>query len=167
MSIDNFTNHFNNLNEISFSLKQTAESLIITCADSRVDPALLFGFNMNEVFVIRHLAAYIPPHQQAEAFLFKETLDLALTALPIKQVLVLGHTECAGHRHLYDSQINGHHPVFKDSIQENIDAFIQHSVHHLKQYPSMIDAINHQKITLSAWCYDGVNKKIHTIDSTA
>ena len=40
---------------------QKPKSLVIACCDSRVDPAILLGGKPGDLFVVRSIAALIPP----------------------------------------------------------------------------------------------------------
>jgi hypothetical protein len=40
-----------------------AQVLIITCIDSRVDPAILYGLDIGESFVLRNVANFVHPYQ--------------------------------------------------------------------------------------------------------
>src|SRR3546814_1532055 len=42
---------------------QSPGVLIIACSDSRVDPALIFDTNPGEIFVVRNVAALVPPFE--------------------------------------------------------------------------------------------------------
>ena len=41
---------------------QHPKIMIISCSDSRVDPAILFGTRPGELFVIRNVANLVPPY---------------------------------------------------------------------------------------------------------
>jgi carbonic anhydrase len=40
-----------------------AQVLIITCIDSRVDPAILYGLDIGESFVLRNVANFVHPYE--------------------------------------------------------------------------------------------------------
>lgn len=72
-----------------FSLKdgQHPFAAILSCADSRVPPELVFGCSLGELFVVR-TAGNIVSHLEAGS------LEYAVTQLGVRLVLVLGHSNC-------------------------------------------------------------------------
>ena len=42
---------------------QSPDTMIIACSDSRVDPQTIFGSVPGEMFVLRNVAALVPPYQ--------------------------------------------------------------------------------------------------------
>lgn len=44
---------------------QSPKVMIIACSDSRVDPSQIFDTNPGEVFVVRNVAALVPPFETA------------------------------------------------------------------------------------------------------
>jgi len=76
---------------------QKPETLIIACSDSRADPATIFNASPGEFFVVRNIAAIVPPleidnshHGTTAAIAF------AVLVLNVSNILVLGHAQCGG-----------------------------------------------------------------------
>src|SRR3954452_11012880 len=76
---------------------QSPEVLVIACSDSRVDPATIFDAKPGEMFVIRNVAALVPPYQpDAQYHGVSAALEFAVTQLEVKEILVMGHGLCGG-----------------------------------------------------------------------
>ena len=81
---------------------QSQHTLVISCADSRVDPATIFGAAPGELFVIRNVANIVPPHSayadDANANLAgtAAALEFAVGHLRVSRIVVMGHAKCGG-----------------------------------------------------------------------
>src|SRR5579863_8006780 len=72
---------------------QNPETLFITCSDSRIDPSLLTQSKPGDLFILRNAGNIIPPHgagNGGEA----ATIELAVTALGVKDIIICGHSHC-------------------------------------------------------------------------
>jgi carbonic anhydrase len=67
--------------------------LFITCSDSRIDPNLITQANVGELFVIRNAGNIIPPFGATNGG-EGASIEYAITALDIEQVIVCGHSHC-------------------------------------------------------------------------
>jgi carbonic anhydrase len=76
---------------------QSPKVMVIACCDSRVDPATVFDAAPGQLFVLRHIAALVPPcerdgkHHSASA-----AIEYAVTQLQVEHVVVFGHGRCGG-----------------------------------------------------------------------
>lgn len=76
---------------------QAPETMIIACADSRVDPATIFAAAPGELFVVRNVAALVPPCAAASGYHgTSAALEFAVTGLGVKNIVVMGHGLCGG-----------------------------------------------------------------------
>jgi carbonic anhydrase len=76
---------------------QSPKTLIIACADSRVDPATIFNAGPGELFVVRNVANLAPPFEEAPGFHgVSAAIEFAVAILKVETVLVLGHAQCGG-----------------------------------------------------------------------
>lgn len=76
---------------------QTPRTLVIACADSRVDPATIFDLGPGELFVVRNVANLAPPFEQGAGFHgVSAAIEFAVKQLKVETVLVLGHAQCGG-----------------------------------------------------------------------
>lgn len=72
---------------------QKPETLFITCSDSRIDPTLLTKAQPGDLFILRNAGNIVPAHgagQGGEA----ATIEFAVAALGVKDVIICGHTHC-------------------------------------------------------------------------
>ncbi|MBB5714670.1 carbonic anhydrase [Sphingomonas aerophila] len=76
---------------------QEPKVMIISCSDSRVDPATIFGSRPGEVFVVRNVAALVPPFDASGGLHgVSAAVEFAVTKLKVDEILVLGHGACGG-----------------------------------------------------------------------
>src|SRR3954465_15124644 len=76
---------------------QSPEVMVIACSDSRVDPATIFDAKPGEMFVVRNVAALVPPYQpDANYHGVSAALEFAVTQLEAREILVIGHGFCGG-----------------------------------------------------------------------
>jgi carbonic anhydrase len=76
---------------------QSPEVMVIACSDSRVDPATIFDANPGEMFVVRNVAALVPPYQPDSNYHgVSAALEFAVTQLEVREIVVIGHGFCGG-----------------------------------------------------------------------
>ncbi len=76
---------------------QSPKVMVIGCADSRVDPATIFAAAPGELFVVRNVAALVPPYEVEGAYHgTSAALEFAVTQLQVDHIVVLGHGLCGG-----------------------------------------------------------------------
>ena len=76
---------------------QSPKIMILSCADSRVDPAQIFDARPGEMFVVRNIAALAPPYETSRGFHgVSAALEFAVTQLEVGEILVMGHGLCGG-----------------------------------------------------------------------
>ena len=72
---------------------QKPRVLFITCSDSRVDPNLITQAGVGELFVIRNAGNIIPPYGATNGG-EGATIEYAVQALGINQIIICGHSHC-------------------------------------------------------------------------
>lgn len=78
---------------------------VIACADSRVDPALVFQTDPGDVFMIRNVANLVPPREEGGTFHgTSAALEFAVKALNVPNIVVLGHAHCGGIKAMIEGQ---------------------------------------------------------------
>ena len=76
---------------------QSPRVMVIACSDSRVDPAQIFDVNPGEIFVVRNVAALVPPFETNPGYHgVSAALEFAVQVLKVREILVMGHGMCGG-----------------------------------------------------------------------
>lgn len=76
---------------------QAPRTMVIGCADSRVDPATIFSAGPGELFVLRNVAALVPPLEETGTYHgTSAALEFAVSGLGVAHIVVLGHGLCGG-----------------------------------------------------------------------
>jgi carbonic anhydrase len=82
---------------------QRPETLVVSCSDSRVDPQTVFGTVPGELFVVRNVAALVPPYApDANYHGTSAALEFGVRVLKVSRIVVLGHALCGGVAALMD-----------------------------------------------------------------
>jgi carbonic anhydrase len=72
---------------------QSPEVLFVTCADSRIDPAMITQTMPGDLFVCRNAGNVVPPHgQYIEGT--TSSIEFATAVLGVKHIVICGHTDC-------------------------------------------------------------------------
>ena len=89
---------------------QHPEAMIIGCADSRVDPALICGARPGDLFMVRNVANLVPPYEAAAHDAgggrgdgVRAALEFGVKVLGVSHVVVFGHSRCAGVQAMIDA----------------------------------------------------------------
>jgi carbonic anhydrase len=76
---------------------QSPKVMVIACSDSRVDPSQIFDSNPGETFVVRNVAALVPPFETAPGHHgVSAALEFAVQVLGVGEIVVMGHGRCGG-----------------------------------------------------------------------
>lgn len=76
---------------------QSPKVMVIACSDSRVEPSQIFDTLPGEIFVVRNVAALVPPFETRAGFHgVSAALEFAVTKLKVEEIVVMGHGACGG-----------------------------------------------------------------------
>lgn len=155
---------------------QSPQALFITCADSRVDPNLITQTKPGELFVLRAAGNIIPPYgavMGGEA----ATVEYAVDALKIPDIIVCGHSRCGAMGGLLDPPAGDSLPAVKallrhaeatkrlvdqihpahDDAELRLNIAIEQNVlaqlDNLRTHPSVAAALQRGELRLHGWVY--------------
>jgi carbonic anhydrase len=90
---------------------QSPKLMIIGCSDSRVDPAQIFDVDPGEIFVVRNVAALVPPFETTPGHHgVSAAVEFAVQMLEVKQIVVMGHGMCGGCKAALTQNLEGNKP---------------------------------------------------------
>jgi carbonic anhydrase len=157
---------------------QRPEVMIIACSDSRTDPAIIYGAEPGELFVVRNVAALVPvyepdqrPHGTAAA------IEFGVKGLGVRHVIVLGHSFCAGVRCLLEHDHGAERFEFVSDwvevareVREEMEGLVTEaergliarraeqaavlaSLRHLATYPFIASRVEAGQLALHGWYF--------------
>jgi carbonic anhydrase len=160
------------------STPQQPHTLIIACADSRVDVENITSAGPGEVFVSRNVGNMVPPYGGTLGGV-SAVIEYAVTALKVKHVVVCGHSDCGAMKALLKPEStdkmpivrqwlhNGHaalmvassdHEFPKAEAKEQTRRLTEENVLmqlvHLQTHPSVAGAMARGELTTSGWVYE-------------
>lgn len=167
---------------------QKPRVLFITCSDSRVAPNLITNTDIGELFVIRNAGNIIPPYGAANGG-EGGTIEYAITALGIEQVVVCGHSHCGAMKGLLKlNKLQADMPLVYDwlkhaeatrrlvkenykhySEEELLETLVAENVliqiENLKTYPAIRAKLHQGKLQIYAWIYQIETGEVLAYDS--
>ena len=161
---------------------QRPEVMVIACSDSRTDPAIICGARPGELFVVRNVAALVPPHEpDGRPHGTASAIEFGVVALGVRHVVVLGHSFCAGVRCLleHDHDTQGEARRFDyvsdwvgiaREVREEMDGLVTEaerllvarraeqaavlaSLRHLAGYPFVAERVASGRLALHGWYF--------------
>jgi carbonic anhydrase len=88
---------------------QSPPAMVIACSDSRVSPEVIFDTAPGEIFVVRNVSNLVPPYAPDTGnHGTSAALEFAVTALNVRTIVVLGHSQCGGIRALVTGPAGDH-----------------------------------------------------------
>ena len=155
---------------------QSPKALMISCADSRVVPEHILQAAPGELFVCRNAGNIVPPFATQNGGV-SSTVEYAVTALGVRDIIVCGHSDCGAMKALMK-------PASLDGMP-NVAAWLRHSsaaenvvrngnparadaaagraaaretgvaqLAHLRTHPSVAAAIARGDVSLHGWFFD-------------
>ena len=76
---------------------QSPPVMVISCCDSRVDPATIFDTVPGQVFALRNVANLVPPFEMGGGLHgASAAIEFGVLGLDVKHIVVVGHGQCGG-----------------------------------------------------------------------
>lgn len=155
---------------------QQPEALFVACSDSRINPNLLTLTPPGDLFILRNAGNLVPPWGAlygGEA----ATVEYAVTALDVRDVIVCGHTDCGAMKALVDPRAAEEMPAVRRWLDHAettrrilkekygdvsdrkalVEAAVQENVlvqlENLRTHPAIAAALAKKALHLHGWIY--------------
>lgn len=164
---------------------QAPTTLFIACSDSRVVPELLTQREPGHLFVIRN-AGNIVPSYGPEPGGVSATVEYAVVALGVTDVVICGHSDCGAMTAISACKCLDHMPAVAnwlrhsdsaklvnqarkhDSDQARLSSMVRENViaqiANIKTHPSVAVALEQGLLRLHGWVYDIETGSIDALD---
>ncbi len=155
---------------------QQPQTMVVSCCDSRVDPALILQCDPGDLFVVRNVANIIPPYEKDEAHHgTSAALEFGIRFLKVKHLILLGHSQCGGIQVLVnsnDSQRNDFITDWVSLIKTNaietcdVDDYaklaLNQSYQNCMTFPWIAEKISQKLLKIHLWFFDVKKGEIFT-----
>lgn len=155
---------------------QNPLALFITCSDSRIDPNRLTQTRPGELFIQRTAGNIVPPYGSVFAG-EAATIEYAVSALKIRDIVICGHSHCGAMSGLLDLDSVEKMPAVKAYLQhaESTRRIVEENYGHLtdlakrltltveenvlvqlenlRTHPSVAAAVSRGDLKLHGWVY--------------
>jgi carbonic anhydrase len=147
---------------------QSPLALFITCSDSRVVPSLITGAGPGELFELRTAGGIVPRYDLDHPTGETGTIEFAVNALRVADIVVCGHTHCAAvaplhrgdpllavpalHRWLTCSAAAPPGPA--GDVDEAVRGHVLAQLERLRGYPCVERRLRARDLTLHGWLYE-------------
>jgi carbonic anhydrase len=166
---------------------QNPLALFVTCSDSRIDPNRLTQTKPGELFILRTAGNIIPPYGAVfggEA----ATIEYAVSALGVKDVVVCGHSHCGAMGGLLDPEAVSRMPAVRAYLEhaestrriltENyshvddpgklvtlaVEENVLVQLENLRTHPSVAAALSRGQLKLHGWVYKFETGEVFAFD---
>ncbi|MES2229454.1 MAG: carbonic anhydrase [Pseudomonadota bacterium] len=155
--------------------------LFIGCSDSRLLPYLLTGAGPGEVFMVRNVGAFVPPHDGSAGYHgTAAAIEFAVLKLGVDRIIVCGHSHCGGIRALYEEATpqatnlqawlelgrEAALPVqmTPEALRRTEQRSIVLQLERLMGYPMVRERVEAGRLTLHGWHYVIEDGEVHVFD---
>lgn len=155
--------------------------LFIGCSDSRLVPYLLTGTGPGEVFMVRNVGAFVPPHDGSAGYHgTAAAIEFAVLKLNVARIVVCGHSHCGGIRALYEEATPqatnlaawlelGREAVLPvqvtaEALRRTEQRSVVLQLERLMGYPMVRERVEAGRLTLHGWHYVIEDGEVHVFD---
>ena len=153
---------------------QQPKIMVVSCCDSRVDPALILQCDPGDLFVVRNVANIVPPYEKDDAHHgTSAALEFGIQFLKIKHLILLGHSQCGGIQALLDVHDKNKNDFIDSWVSlvkldnvptHNVDNYaklaLNRSYENCLNFPWIKDKVANDELRIHLWFFDIENGQI-------
>ena len=157
----------------SLAEKQHPFALFLTCGDSRIDPTALTGTEPGQIFVERTPGNIVPVYSDEVAVGVSASIEYAIVALEVEEVIICGHSACGAMKglldpdHLHEIPATARWLEYARPAVERLGASrdvarltklnVIEQISHLETHPAVRERLRAGRLGIHGWYYE-----IHT-----
>jgi carbonic anhydrase len=168
---------------------QSPKALMISCADSRVVPEQIMQAGPGELFVCRNAGNIVPPFATQNGGV-SSTVEYAVEALGVHDIIVCGHSDCGAmkalmnpdmlanmpnvaawlrHSHAAESVVRRGYPELEngEAVRAASLENVVVQIAHLRTHPSVAAAIARGEVALHGWFFDIAAGQVLALDGAS
>ena len=163
--------------ERAASVPQQPHTLLITCADSRIDPEAVTQAAPGEIFVTRNIGNMVPAYGEMLGGV-SAVIEYAVSGLKVQHVVICGHSDCGAMKALLHPESTATMPTVtswlmngraaltvadslghrddrpSERLKQLTEQNVLMQIAHLKTHPSVAGAMIRNELTISGWVYE-------------
>lgn len=155
---------------------QKPKIMVVSCCDSRVDPALILQCDPGDLFVARNVANLVPPYERDGArHGTSAALEFGICVLKIDHLILLGHSQCGGvsarmaHKTMKENDFISSwmsavttDPLPHMSLDDYAKESLRQSHKNALTFPWIKERVNAGTLVIHEWYFDIKSGKVFT-----
>jgi carbonic anhydrase len=160
----------------SLAGSQSPEALFLTCSDSRIMPGLMTQTKPGDLFICRNAGNIVPPYGEPAGGV-SATIEYAVMALNVRDIIVCGHSDCGAMKGLlYPEKLKGmptvaawlqhaerarvvtlenfEHTDERQTLATLTEQNVLAQIDHLRTIPCVAARVQKGSLTLHGWVYE-------------
>ena len=165
---------------------QHPEVMFITCSDSRINPNLVTQTEPGDLFILRNAGNIVPPHGAGYGG-EEATIEFAVSALGVRDIVLCGHSHCGAvkgllkpetladlpavsawlahaesTRRIMKEKYSDRHGVALETTAVEENVLVQ--LENLRTHPAVASRLRTGKLKLHAWVYKFETGQVFSYD---
>ncbi len=147
---------------------QQPKVMVVSCCDSRVDPALILQCDPGDLFIARNVANIVPPYEKDTGHHgTSAALEFGIRFLQVNHLILLGHSQCGGVQAALDHAMSHQNDFITNWVSivkadgltsHNVDdcakRMLNQSYQHCLTFPWIQEKVEQRTLMVHLWFFD-------------